>query len=294
MSDYYSASGKYSPLSFILWIVLALTALPLLAAIYAYAIWYIPIPYLNFFITGIFGFLIGLVISQVVLKIGKVRNTKLAIAFVVFGALTALYIHWAVWIDLAMNISGTMGNEDIGIATSTIKFNEVINLILQPSVLFEIMGDLNEVGVWGFQGGTVSGGFLTAIWIIEILVVLFVSFAYGIGQASKPFCEEENEWFKENELSPVSVFRDAPNLLDALSSGNMEVLDGMLAPAPNISSDHHAKLTLFDAKTGENFVSIVNEIAKTTDKGEIKFDSVEVASYLKISQEVADRLKTVG
>ena len=294
MEQHYTPSGRFSPLSFLLWIVAALIAFPLLALVYAYAIWYIPIPYLNFFITGIFGVLVGVVISRFVIRMGKVRNGKLAFVFCLFGALTAAYFHWAVWVDLAFNISGTIGGDDIGVATSNIKFGEVLSLVLSPAGLFELMGEINKVGVWGIKGGTVSGGFLTFIWVVELLMIVVATLVVGTGQASKPFCEEENTWFEENELNPVASIGDGAALVKALSIGDMDVIDSSLNPAGDIKAESHAKITLYDAKSGENFVSIENEIAKTNDKGEVKFDTDTVTTFLKISQDVANRLKGVG
>jgi len=262
MGQHYTSTGKFSSLSFILWILVALTVLPLLAGLYAYAIWYIPIPYLNLFITGIFGYVIGLVMSKTVIKFGKVRNGKLAFVFCLFAALTALYVHWAVWIDLAYNISGTIGDEDLGVAKSNIKITEVLNLVLQPNALFGIMSEINEVGIWGIKGGTVSGGLLTFIWVVEILMVTLIAIVVGSGQSQKPFCEEENIWFQEKSLSPVSLFADGPALVKALSIGDMEVLNEVLKPAGDTKSQSHAKMKLYDAKSGENFVSISNEIAQ--------------------------------
>jgi len=156
------------------------------------------------------------------------------------------------------------------------------------------MGDINAVGVWGIRGGTVSGGFLTAIWIIEILIVTLVAIMVSAGQAAKPYCEEENDWFQENDLNPVAHFVDVPALVKGLAAGDMEVLNAHLKPAGDIKSEDHAKITLYDAKSGENFVTIENQISETSDKGEVKFNSEDVTTFLKISQEVADRLKAVS
>ncbi len=293
MEQYYKSSGKYSPLSFALWIGVALIALPILALIYAYSIWYIPIPYINFFITGIFGFLIGIVVSKLVLKVGKVRNGKLAFVFCLFAALTALYIHWVVWIDLAFNVTGTVGSDTIGIAKSNINIGEVISLLLQPKAVFSIMGEINEVGVWGIKGGTVKGGFLTFIWVIEILLTTVVALITAVGQSSKPFCEVENSWFEENKVGPLSHFEDGGSLVKALSIGDMDALGTMLKPATDPKKNHHSTVTLYDAKSGENFVTITNQIGKLNDKNELKFETVPVTSFLKISQAVADTLKQV-
>ena len=291
MAQYYTPSGKTSPMAFLLWIGAALVALPILALIYSYAIWYIPFPYINFIITAGFGMLIGVVMSFLVIRIGKVRSGMWAFIFTLFGALTALYIHWAVWVDLVINISGTMGTDSLGIATSNIKMGQVINLILQPSALLEIMKEINEVGVWGIKGGTVKGGFLTFIWIIELLLATGVAVLTGIGQASKPFCELENKWFEETDLPAMGHIGDAAAMIKALSSGDVDTLTAMLTPAGDIKTEHHAKATVYDAASGENFVSIENQIAKTDDKGEISFNSEQVVSFLKVSQEVMDLLR---
>lgn len=294
MEQYYKASGNFAPLSFILWLVVAMIALPILAVIYAYAIWYIPIPYLNFFITGIFGLLVGFVISNFVIRMGKVRNGKLALIFTLFGALTALYIHWAVWVDLAFNITGTVGGDSIGVATSNIKIMEVIALITNPADLFGKMDLINMIGVWGIKGGTVKGGFLTFIWVIELIMVTVIATFSTSSQASKPFNEQDDIWYDENELSPKAAFQDGPAFVKAMSSGDMKAINEVLKPAGDIKTEHHSTFKLFDSKGGDNFVSVTNEIAKTTDKGEIKFDSQNITSFLKISQEVADRLKTTS
>ena len=99
MANFYEPSGKFSPLSFLFFIIVCLTAFPLFGAIYAYAIWYIPIPYINFFLAAGFGISVGYVI-RFVIRVGKVRNPRLAFYFGLFGALIALYFHWATWVEL--------------------------------------------------------------------------------------------------------------------------------------------------------------------------------------------------
>lgn len=291
MEQYYEPSGRYSPLSFLLWILIAFTALPLLAMVYAYAIWYIPIPYLNFFITGIFGFSIGWIVSNVVVKYGKVRNKMLASVFGLFAALTALYFHWAVWVDLAFNVSDTIGTDSIGIATSNIKFGEVLGLAANPSGLFDTMRLINEVGVWGIKGGTVSGTLLSIVWIIEMIVVVFVTYLFSSGQATKPFCETEDNWFKEMELSKVGYVEETQKLLDSLSNGDIATLETMLVPAHKSKSKHRTKFTLFDANSGENFITVETEVASIDNDGSTKYSSQYETINRKIPQSVATRLR---
>lgn len=291
MATYYTPSGRLSSMAFPYFIITALVVLPILALIYAYAIWYIPFPYINFLVTGAFGLAIGLAISFIVIRLGKVRSKMWSIIFLLLGALLALYVHWAVWVDLVLNISGTVGSDRIGIATSNVKFGQVLSLLKNPAVLFDIMGSINEQGVWGIRGGTVKGGFLTFIWVVEVLLASFVAFSVGIAQSGKPFCEYENKWFDEKELAPVGLVADPAAFTNALDSGNVEALGGMLTPVANPQTDHHTSFTAFDAPTGENFISVTNNIAKTDDKGKISFDNESVVQYLKVNQEVMDRLR---
>ena len=74
MSNYYKPSGKFSPISFVYFILVCTVALPILATIYAYLIWYIPIIYLNFLVTFGFGFAIAITVGYLVVRLGKVRS----------------------------------------------------------------------------------------------------------------------------------------------------------------------------------------------------------------------------
>ena len=105
MSNYYKPSGKFSPISFVYFILVCTIALPILATIYAYLIWYIPIIYLNFLVTFGFGFAIAITVGYLVVRLGKVRNYGLAILFALIASLVAYYLQWVVWADLAINTS---------------------------------------------------------------------------------------------------------------------------------------------------------------------------------------------
>jgi hypothetical protein len=278
-------------MAYLYFLLTALIILPILGLIYAYAIWYIPIPYINFFITAIFGVATGVAIGFIVINLGKVRSPLWAGIFLVLGAMTALYFHWAVWVDLAFNVSGTMGTDRIGIATSNVKFGEVFNLILNPAALFESMSLINEVGVWGIKGGTVKGGFLSFIWIVEIVLTVGAALFTGISQSGKPFCEFEGKWVEETDLAPTGLIMDAPAFASALDRGDLEALGTMVTPAGDIKTEHHSTMTVYDNASGENFVTVTNKVASKNSKGEIDFKDEAVTRYLKVSQLVMDKLR---
>ena len=291
MEKYYSPSGKVPALAFVIFFALLIIVIPLLATIYAYAIWYIPVPYINFILTGIFGFAIGWLINNIVVKYGKVRSSKWAMIFAIIAALVAIYVHWAVWIDLVMNISGVVGGDELGVATSNAKIGEVLALILSPGGLWEIMGEINKVGVWGIKGGTVSGTFLTVIWVLEFLIILLGSLFTGGNQVGKPFCEEENTWFNETHLSPSMAISDPQPLLTAITEGNNKALSELILPSTDSAFDHHSVVTLYDAKTGENYMTVTNKIAKQDKEGKISFQDQSLIEYLNVNQSVVDAIK---
>jgi len=189
MSNYYTPSGKVSPMAYVYFLLATIIIFPILALIYAYAIWYIPFPYINFFIAAGFGLGIGATVNFLVVKYGKVRSYGIALLFGLIGALFAMYFHWAIWVDLVMNIGETYGTDRIGIATSNIKMGQVFTLVTNPGPLFGIIGEINNVGTWGLKGSVVSGTPLTVIWVIEALIILFVAVTTSSTMTSQQFAK---------------------------------------------------------------------------------------------------------
>ena len=292
MSTYYKASGKFSPLAFLFFLLVALIVLPILAAIYTYAIWYIPFPYINFFITIGFGFGVAIAISKLVIRWGKVRSFWLAVGFGVLGAFLALYYSWAIWIDLVFNMGESYGSDRIGITVSNIKIFQVFSLVMQPGALWNIMGEIKELGTWGIRGNAVNGTPLLIIWIIEALIVFVVTFISAPHQADEPFCEVNNKWFEEKILPAYAYLGDVSNIASGLESGNEELFNDLtLAKAGD--TDSHSVFTLYANETNENYLSIENKLASLNDKNEVKFDSSYVVRTISISEAMSNKLEGI-
>lgn len=292
--NYYKSSGSFSIMSIVLFIVLCLTVFPLLGALYAYAIWYIPIIYINFIVTGAFAFAIGLIISKVVLKIGKVRNQTLGLVFGILGTLVTLYFHWAVWADLAINVSETYGNSRVGIAVSNVEFEQVLYLITHPGALWNMIWEINEYGTWGIRTLTVNGIFLTIIWIIEFVGILLIAVFVAIPQAAKPFCEKEGIWFEEKVLPPFSFVteEEKEKFVNKLEKLDITALDSF-EKVEDSKKDSHSIFTLYSSKAGENYLSVENKLAKKNKKGEIEFEDDEFLTYVKINRDIVNKLNTI-
>ncbi len=289
MTNFYQPSGKFSPLSIVFFIIACLTVFPLLGLIYAYAIWYIPIPYINFFIAAGFGIGVGYIVKHFVIKMGKVRNPRLAFFFGLLGALVALYFHWAVWADLVINVAESYGTEDIGIAVSNISFIEVFALATQPGALFGLIGEINKYGTWGIGGGgAVSGIMLTIIWIIEAIIVIVPSIMGRSVDANKPFCEENQKWFEEKQL-PAFVPVHPNEVVEHVSNGNIDFFEQLAKVNPDHNS--HSVFTLYANATNENYLTITNQIAGTNDKGEIKFEESPVVTNISLQEDISNILE---
>ncbi len=286
MSNYYAPSGKFSNLSILYFILAALIAFPILGLIYSYCIWYIPFVYINFFITAGFGFALGWLISFLVINLGKVRNTSMATLFGALGGLIAIYFHWAVWVDLVINVSS--GSESDMIATSNIKIFEVFSLAQNPGVLFSLIKEINGFGTWGIVGGAVSGTFLTLIWLVEFIIIMAISTLLPMGAARKPFSETDDSWFEEQQLAPF-IFIDAKEKLIAdIEEADVEAFQAIgLSENPD---QNHSIFTLYDSKEGISYLTIENNTGKINDDGKVEFESDQIVEFIALSHELREAL----
>jgi len=289
MDKYYQPSGRFSASSFLYFILVALIALPILALIYTYLIWYIPIIYFNFFITLGFGYAIALVINYFVIGKGKVRSTKLGLLFGFLGALVALYFSWVIWLDLVINAGESYGGSRIGITASNIQLIQVLNIALEPKFVFEAIAEINKVGTWGIRGTTVSGVFLWVIWAIEFLIVTVIATLATYGQSKVPFCEFNNTWFEETILPAFNYIEDTSKMVSNLEVNNENSFND-LETLTNIETESHSVFTLFSSAKGENFLSIENKKATKNKKDEIEFEEDEFVEYIAINKALKEKL----
>ena len=289
MTEYYKPSGKFS-LTFLLYFLLvSVIAFPILGLIYAYCIWYIPFIYINFFITLGFGLLVGLAITQFVIKKGKVRNPVLALIIGLIGGLFALYFHWSVWIDLVINAGESYGSNRIGITISNIEFLQVFSLIFQPNLVFEYICKVNEYGTWGIRSATVSGTFLWIIWAIEFVMVIGISTFLAYLEAKKPFSESTNSWYEEFVLPAFTYIENKEQLLIDIAKNNHAGFE-FLSKDIDSKTDDHSIFTLYKSKSGKNYLSIENKTSKTDSKGKIDFDNDELVEYIAIDGQLSKLL----
>jgi len=133
---YYKPSGKFNPISFLYFLLAICIAAPILAFIYAYAILYIPIIYLNFLCLAGIALGLGFVASFVV-DLGKVRNKMLALLFGILIGIVGYYFSWVVWIGYHFEISymEVIQNFDALLRGIEIWIIELVAIIIVPLYL---------------------------------------------------------------------------------------------------------------------------------------------------------------
>jgi hypothetical protein len=291
MIDYYKPSGKFSPVFILYFVLVSVLIFPLLGLAYAYLLWYIPIIYINFFVTIGYGFLIGITLNFLVIKKGKVRNPILAAVIGVLGAFIALYFHWASWLDLVINAGETIGDSNIGISISNVKLFQVYELSMQPNIVLEFMQVVNENGTWGIKGATVSGWFLWIIWIIEALGIIVIASFSTYGQATKPFCEFSDNWYEEIVHPAFNFVFEKDKLIQDIKNIDKHCFESFGKEA-DFKNQNHSIFTLYRSKTGKNYISVENKTAKTNSKGNIEFDSDEFVKYMVIDNQLSKSLES--
>ena len=158
--------------------------------------------------------------------------------------------------------------------------------LLQAVQCFD--GEINDLGTWGFKTATVSGGFLTFIWIVELLIIVGVATLVSAGNARKPFCEMNNNWFKENRLPAFNVIENKAVFVSNLETANDTAFDGLKKLED--TNQHHSIFTLYTSDKGENYLSVENKIATMNDKGEVEFKDDEVVEYIAINGQLGKTL----
>lgn len=172
----YSHSGAVPVIGGLLTVAAGILSAAILAPIYAYSFHYIPIIYLNLFITLAFGAGIGLAVAQAA-RWGKVRSNFFLGTITLLSALLGLYLYWAAYLWALAGIG------------------QVGPLALFPPVLVEFSQQLFENGSWGMrEGEPIKGWFLATIWLVETIVVLTLAMVVAFYDSDRPFCETCNVW----------------------------------------------------------------------------------------------------
>jgi hypothetical protein len=289
----YQPSGKIG-ISSLFWLAfLFFLVLPILAYIFAYLSWYTPILGLNILVILGFSNAIGIAVSKLVVKFGKVRNPGFVKLITFLAALAALYYAWSVWIALYTNVSDAYNFGYLSFAVAVAQTTDVLWLITNPGDLFELMDKVHETGTWSIgtkqnhEGtGMLKGGFLTIVWIIEAIMLFVFPYRKTSGKASLPYSEEFNMWLPVLKVSNLCYIDD----LDMIEA-NQNDLDETFSLQKNKAASF-SQIMIYGLPESEKYLTLINYQSFRDSKMKLSFNREIAENQVQISDELFNKIES--
>ena len=105
------------------------------------------------------------------------------------------------------------------------------------------------------------------------------------------FVKINQKWFVQKDLPAFSLIESPAAYLKALESGDIDVLKN-ISKVDDVKNQSHSLFKLFANETNENYLSIVNKVAKVSDKNEVKFEEQNLVTNILISEEFSNFLES--
>jgi hypothetical protein len=258
---YYSHSGAVGITGPILFATVGLLVTALMAWVYGYAVYYIPLIYINFFITLFFGGGVGFLIGWLG-KVGKVRNNMVML---LSGLALGLFANYFQWVAAIAAISGDLAGEMV--------------IVFSPLVLFEFMGGLADTGYWTIFGWTPTGWAMYLFWWIEFFIIVGGATLIAMGFSSEePYCENCDDWVKDKyQITNLNPVGNPLALVQGMEQDNFEEL--MNLEKAMTGSRQFTQLTLTHC-SGCNLMHFISVSAVSQQKNEDGEDETEVDDYV--------------
>ncbi|TCD12642.1 hypothetical protein EZ449_00940 [Pedobacter frigidisoli] len=267
MEQRYTPQGYASPSAILITIAIGILASLVLPILYIILGQLIP----NIWFIAIIAFLLGMGLGFFIdlgVKIGKIRNKKIAVIIAVFCGLLAFYIQWVFFDTIIYSRKGFTFN--LSSTDMKILVDDFFFLFTHPNILFQEIVNLNEVGSFSIKGtGNVSGLLLWVIWAGEFIVILGgIIFAVLNGQVIKPYSEINDQWMtKRKFLNRIPVVENKELLLSELNNRNFTVLNDQ----PSLDNEtNYAEVIVFESAGDQTkYISILN-VTNPTGKAKDK------------------------
>ncbi|MBC6108862.1 hypothetical protein ACFOG5_13975 [Pedobacter fastidiosus] len=267
MENKYTPQGYASPAAILITTAIGLLASLILPLLYIVLSRLIP----NIWFIAIIAFLLGLGLGFFIdlgIKIGKIRNKRVAIIIAVLCGIFAFYVQWVFFDTIVYSNKGFTFN--LGSADFKILLSDFFFLFTHPNVLFQEIVNLNAIGTFRIEStDTISGLLLWIIWVGEFIVILGgIIFAVLNGQVTKPYSELNDQWMKRRKvLNRIPLIENKELILSELSNRNFAVLNDNPSL---INEQNYAEVIVFESAGDQTkYVSIIN-VTNPTGKAKDK------------------------
>lgn len=268
MNTEYKLSGKSGNI-FIVGILLGPILVTLLSIIYAYIDVYNPIVYLTLLV--FIGLLVGIfIVQKLVIRLSKCRSKGSSI---IYGILTGLFGFYASWCTFLYVM---FRKEDVPM--------ELLDLMLSPSLVYEMAQSLSVDGYFTLlRGGTVKGGFLWFIWIVEAIGIIGAGALGGLAVIHEEiFCEGCNRWAEDINFDMRLAIDNKGITKEIIETDIEKILN--FDKLENLNSEH-IKVNLHQCSKCQNTNTIDIDFItyETNDKGEVKEKNEDFSSVYILS-----------
>jgi len=215
----------------------------------------------------------------VVIKLGRVRSTPAAVAYAAVAGIIVLWLQWAIWIPSLY---------------AELTFDNVSSFLMNPSVMFDLMADINVDGTWslgrsGREVGMVNGTPLFLIWIAEALIIIIASVIKPYAQAQKPYCENHDKWFKANNAMKLDLIENPRELIEGKEKMDEQAV-GELSVVNSPDEMHHSIWLLFTCDGDDHYLTFDNMIGKMNDKKKVEFQRKPIVHLYRINTKMKDAI----
>jgi hypothetical protein len=251
----------------------------ILAFAYAYAIAYIPVVgYITFVLAAGFGAGAG-AITGWLLKRGKVRSTGIALLVVGLTSVVAFWASWVAWTYAVLS----RGGAEVGLG----------DLATRPSLLWQAVQVINEVGAWSFRGSTPKGTILWVFWGVEALLILVPALLAGAAVASSGvFCERCQAWCPSAETTRLGAGIPGDQVRAHLAQGDLSILAAL---GPHGGGPYTKVELTVCPRCSQTATLAVDQVVPTTNsKGETSEETVVLAPAFLLSPAEIAAVRALG
>ena len=280
----YKSSKTYNIPLIILFSILLIPFGFAFSFLYAYLMWYIPIPYFNIIIAAVFGAILGFILP---VKLSKCTNSKVAILLAVIFAFMCHYFGWVTWMDLYINqrdiIEINHPKSPISsIVPSTSELDQIFFLFINPSIFFYKLQIIAKDGSFKIFSFVPKGFSLYLIWFLEMATVLFFSAFASSERSNEPFSVVKNKWLKSFNIK-LSYITNLDLLNQALLVGDKSFFDNLISPE---TENSFSEIEIWHIDDEQAYITVKNKEKQINEKGKTKFEEKELVKYVKINHEI--------
>ena len=146
---------------------------------------------------------------------------------------------------------------------------ELFDLMLSPSIVYEMAQSLSVEGSYTLFGITVKGGLLWFIWIVEAIGIIGAGALGGLAiMHEEVFCEDCNRWAEDIDFNLRLAIQDKNSTKNSIELDVTSVLD---YPIYTDKNTEHIRVNLHQCSKCLNTSTIDIDFItyETNDKGEI-------------------------